>query len=62
MKEKAAKLTKVNAPDYIGWRFIADGNRQGYYDKRLVGQDDWNDDGALPDNHPAWLDDDSELS
>jgi len=59
---KAAKLTKANSPDYIGWRFIADGNRQGYYDKRLVGPDDWNDDGALPENHPAWLDDDSDLS
>ena len=59
---KAAKLTKANAPDYIGWRFIEDGNRQGFYDKRLVGLDDCNEDGALPDDHPAWLDDDSDLS
>ncbi len=45
--------------DNLGWRFIADGHRQGYYDKRLVQPDDWlTDDGALPDDHPAWLEED----
>jgi hypothetical protein len=48
-------MDKATAPEYIGWRFIADGHRQGFYDKRLIDPSDWLEDGALPDDHPAWI-------
>jgi len=62
------KLTPANAPEYISWRFIHDGNGFGFYDTRIV--EEWNQENDGPalwdkswlepdENGDYWLNDES---
>ncbi len=51
--------TRTGAPPFVGWRFVSDGNRQGFFDYRLTRPEDLDND-ILPPDHPAWLDQDDD--
>ena len=53
-------ISPANAPEFVSWRLIQDGEGYGFWDTRLIDEADLTEHGCPPPGHPAWLGDEDE--